>query len=119
VYINPDAYAVYQRTGRFPDGTVIAKELVLLKKGEYKDGSLNASSGRGYFAGEFHGMDVMVKDSERYRGTSGWGFFNFGHHAPPYASTAQAAPAASCADCHKANAERDMVFTQYYPALRR
>lgn len=30
VYVNPDAWAVYQRSGEFPDGTVIAKELVLL-----------------------------------------------------------------------------------------
>ena len=44
VYVNPDAYAVYERTGVFPEGTVIAKELVLLKKGDYKDGSLNAPS---------------------------------------------------------------------------
>ena len=28
VYVNPDAFAVYQRTCEFPDGTVIAKELV-------------------------------------------------------------------------------------------
>lgn len=82
VYVNPDAFAVYQRTGEFPDGTVIAKELVLLQKGDFKDGSKNAPSGRGYFAGEFQGMDVMVKDSARFKDTNDWGFFNFGHHAP-------------------------------------
>lgn len=118
VYVNPDAFAVYQRTGEFPEGTVIAKELVLLKKGDYQDGSANAASGRGYFAGKFNGMDVMVKDSKRYRETQGWGFFNFGHHAPPYAKTAQAAPAESCAACHEANAQKNMVFTQYYPILQ-
>ena len=69
VYVNPDAFAVYQRTGEFPDGTVIAKELVLLQKGDFKDGSKNAPSGRGFFAGEFQGMDVMVKDSARYKDT--------------------------------------------------
>jgi hypothetical protein len=66
VYINPDAFAVYEKTGEFPDGTVIAKELVLLLKGDHKDGSKDAPSGRGYFADKFHGMDVMVKDSKRY-----------------------------------------------------
>lgn len=35
---------------------MIAKELVLLQKGDFKDGSKNAPSGRGYFAGEFQGM---------------------------------------------------------------
>ena len=118
VYINPDAYGVYQRTGELPDGTVIAKELVLLQKGDFKDGSKNAPSGRGYFAGEFNGMDVMVKDSARFKETNGWGFFNFGHKSPPYATAAQAAPAKSCADCHTANAGEDMVFKTYYPVLR-
>jgi hypothetical protein len=118
VYVNPDAFAVYQRTGEFPDGTVIAKELVLLQKGDFKDGSKKAPSGRGYFAGEFQGMDVMVKDSKRFKDTNAWGFFNFGHHAPPYLKSAKAAPAESCAGCHSANAGKDMVFKTYYPVLR-
>lgn len=118
VYVNPDAFAVYQRTGDFPDGTVIVKELVLLQKGDFKDGSKNAPSGRGYFAGEFQGMDVMVKDSKRFKDTNDWGFFNFGHIAPPYLKAAEAAPAESCASCHSANAGKDMVFKTYYPVLR-
>lgn len=118
VYVNPDAFAVYQRSGEFPDGTVIAKELVLLQEGDFKDGSKNAPSGRGYFAGEFHGMDVMVKDSKRFKDTNDWGFFNFGHHAPPYIKSAKAAAAESCASCHSANAGKDMVFKTYYPVLR-
>jgi len=118
VYVNPDAFAVYQRTGEFPDGTVIAKELVLLQKGDFKDGSKIAPSGRGYFAGEFQGMDVMVKDSKRFKDTNAWGFFNFGHHAPPYVKAATAAPAENCASCHSANAGKGMVFKVYYPVLR-
>jgi len=118
VFVNPDAFAVYKRTGRFPEGTVIAKELVLLQPGDYPDGSKNAPSGRGFFAGDAHGMDVMVKDSRRFGETNGWGFFNFGHHAPPYASSAPAASAANCAACHSANAGKGMVFRSYYPVLR-
>lgn len=118
VYVNPDAFAVYQRTGNFPDGTVIAKELVLLQKGDFKDGSKKAPSGRGYFAGKYNGMDVMVKDRKRFPENKGWGFFNFGHDAPPYARSAMAAPTESCAACHAANAKKDMVFTQFYPILQ-
>jgi len=118
VYVNPDAWSVYQEVGEFPDGTVIAKELVLLQKGDHADGSKVAPSGRGYFAGEFHGMDVMVKDSQRYKDNNGWGFFNFGHHAPPYVKTARVASTESCAACHAANAGKGMVFKQYYPILQ-
>lgn len=119
VYVEPAAYAEYKRTGVFPEGTTIVKELVLLKEGHYEDGSRDEASGRGFFADRFAGIDMMVKDSRRFAATNGWGFFNFGHHAPPYAETAAAAPAEACADCHTANATHDMVFTTFYPILGR
>lgn len=118
VYVNPDAFEIYQRTGEFAEGTVIVKELVLTQKGDHKDGSKNAPSGRGYFGGEFNGMDVMVKDSKRYKSNNGWGFFNFGHHKPPYMASAPALPAENCASCHTANAGKGMVFKSYYPVLK-
>ncbi len=119
VYIEPGAYADYERTGEFPEGTTIVKELVLLKEGDYEDGSRDEASGRGYFAESFAGIDMMVKDSGRFAETDGWGFFNFGHHAPPYAEKAQAAPNDACAFCHTANATHDMVFTTFYPILEK
>ena len=97
---------------------MIAKELVLLQKGDFEDGSKNAPSGRGFFGGEFNGMDVMVKDSARFKETNGWGFYNFGHNAPPYAKTAKAEPAKNCAGCHITTAGKGMVFKSYYPVLR-
>ncbi len=119
VYVEPGAYADYKRTGEFPEGTTIVKELVLLKEAAYEDGSRDEASGRGYFADRFAGIDMMVKDSERFAETNGWGFFNFGHHEPPYAETAAAAPNEACAACHTANATHDMVFTTFYPILGR
>ena len=117
VYIEPGAYAHYKETGDFPEGTTIVKELVLLKEAGYEDGSRDEASGRGYFAESFAGIDMMVKDSERFADTNGWGFFNFGHHAPPYADMAAAAPNDACAFCHTAEATHDMVFTTFYPIL--
>jgi hypothetical protein len=117
VYIHPDALAEFQRTGVFPEGTTIVKELVLMHEGDYEDGSREEPSGRGFFAESFAGIDMMVKDSERFAETNGWGFFNFGHHEPPYASEATAAPNEECAFCHTANATTEMVFGQFYPIL--
>ena len=119
VYIEPRAYAEYKRTGEFPEGTTIVKELVLLKKGQYQDGSRDEASGRGFFADRLAGIDMMVKDSKRFAKTGGWGFFNFGHHEPPYAKSASAAPAEECSSCHQARATYDMVFTTFYPILGR
>jgi len=117
VYIEPAAFAEYRRTGTFPEGTTIVKELVLLQEGHHADGSRDEASGRGFFAGRYNGIDMMVKDTERFAETNGWGFFNFGHHAPPYAEQATAAPNEACAFCHTANATEDMVFTSFYPIL--
>ncbi len=119
VYIEPGAFAAYKQNGEFPEGTTIVKELVLLKDGHYEDGSRDEASGRGFFADQFAGIDMMVKDTARFADTDGWGFFNFGHHAPPYAEIAAAAPNESCAFCHTANATHDMVFTTFYPILDR
>ena len=60
---------------------------------------------------------MSVKDSARFADTQGWGFFNFGHHAPPYAATAAAAPVEACAGCHAASAHEDMVFAGFYRQL--
>lgn len=119
VYVQPAHLAAYQRTGSFPEGTVIVKELVLLRPGTHADGSADTPAGRGYSQGEFNGMDVTVKDSKRFAATNGWGFFNFGHHALPYNATAKPAPRAECAYCHIAGASKtDLTWVDFYPILR-
>ena len=118
VYVEPAAYRYYTRTGKWPDGTMLVKELQLTKPGTYQDGSRNEASGRGYFPGTPNGLDVSVKDSRRFANTNGWGFFNFGHHAPPYADVAQLAPKEACAACHISHAHDDMVFSEFYQQLK-
>lgn len=119
VYVRPADFAAYQRTGSFPEGTVIVKELVLLRPGTHPDGSADTPAGRGFSQGAFNGMDVTVKDSKRFAATNGWGFFNFGHHALPYNATAAPAPRSECAYCHIAGASKtDMTWVEFYPILR-
>jgi len=113
VYVHPEALDAFQRTGEWPEGTILLKELQLLRPAKFPDGSSLEVSGRGYFPQARNGIDISVKDSSRFPETDGWGFFNFGHHAPPYDETATEQPAASCAGCHMANAE-DMVFMKFY-----
>ena len=111
VYIDPAAWAVYTITGNFPEGTVLVKELVSV-------GPKQASSGKGYFMGEFIGLEATVKSAERSPDEPGnWAYFSFGH-SYPLAARAEAQKTASCASCHQALAQDDMVFTQYYPVLR-
>ncbi len=119
VYVEEKNLDVYLKTGSFPEGTVIVKELTRVLNPTFPDGSRTEPSGRGYFNGEFNGMDVTVKDSKRFANTNGWGFFNFGHHPLPYAESAKEASAAECASCHAAFvAKTDMTWVQFYPILR-
>jgi len=111
VYIHPSDFDHWKRTGTFPDGTVIIKELVLV-------GATQAVSGKGYFMGEFTGLEAAIKDSERFKDEPGfWAYFSFGH-SYPLADSSQAFPAPACNACHAASAADDFVFTQFYPVLR-
>ena len=119
VYIERQNVDAYLKTGSFPEGTVIVKELTRVLNPTFPDGSRTEPSGRGYFNGEYNGIDVTVKDSKRFAKTNGWGFFNFGHHPLPYAESAEEAPASECAGCHGAFvAKTDMTWVQFYPMLR-
>jgi Cytochrome P460 len=119
VYVEASNLDAYKKTGTFPEGTVIVKELTLVLQPTFPDGSRTEPSGRGFFNGEFNGIDVTVKDSKRFRNTNGWGFFTFGHHALPYAATAVGSSISECAGCHMANvAKTDMTWVQFYPLLR-
>jgi cytochrome P460 len=119
VYIEEKNVDAYLKTGSFPEGTVIVKELTRVLDPTFPDGSRTEPSGRGYFNGEYNGIDETVKDSKRFAKTNGWGFFTFGHHPEPYAATAAEKSVAECAGCHMASvAKTDMTWVQFYPMLR-
>jgi Cytochrome P460 len=119
VYVEEKNVDAYLKTGSFPEGTVIVKELALVLKPTFPDGSRREPSGRGYFNGAFNGIDLTVKDSKRFAKTNGWGFFTFGHHPLPYDKTAAEKSVTECAGCHIANvANTDMTWVQFYPILR-
>jgi Cytochrome P460 len=119
VYIDPASYEYYTQHGDFRDGSVIVKELVSV-------GSKAAASGKGYFEGEYLGVEAVVKDKSRFPNEPGnWAFFRFtdeeaanqGRSAPPK-KVAKAAPRSACSSCHQPGAAQDSIFTQYYPVLR-
>jgi hypothetical protein len=122
VYVEPTAFAHFEKTGTWANGTQIVKELALVRTGENcdaEDGSCAEVSGQGYFQGEFSGLELTVKDTDRFKDEpGGWVYYSFGHNLPPYAETATAFAAESCNACHAANADTDFVFTQFYPVLR-
>lgn len=113
VYVDPASYDHYKRTGEWRDGAMVLKELVAV-------GTKASTSGKGYFMGDFLGLEAMVKSADRFPKEPGhWGFFRFtDEEGGPVHKTASALPTASCAACHTASAHDDLVFTQHYPVLR-
>jgi len=112
VYMDPESFAEYEKTGKYRDGTVLIKELSSV-------GAKKAPSGNGYFQGEFTGLEATIKDSKRFKDEPGnWAYFSFGHKYPLKAEVSKNSVAA-CNQCHEANAKKDdWVFSQYYPVLR-
>ena len=122
VYVEPTAFDHYVKTGEWAEGTQIAKELTMVLTNDTTDPETGASSevsGVGYFQGEFVGLELTVKDNERFADEpGGWAYFSFGHNGEPYAESATAFPADACNACHESNADDDWVFTQFYPILK-
>ena len=104
VFVDPAAYAAFQKTGTWPDKTVMVLEV----RGAEQNGSINKS---GRFQANRMGVEVHVKDAGRFK--SGWAFFGFNGEAP-----AQALPQSSaCNVCHQDHAAVDTTFVQFYPTL--
>ena len=121
VYIDPVSWAHYKKTGKFREGTVIAKELTRVRApdGANKNGSTDEVSGTGYFMGDYSGFEITIKSKKLYPKEPGnWAYYTFGHHPEPYNATAKKQPAEACNACHESSAAEDFVFTQFYPVLR-
>lgn len=104
VFVNPDAYQAFQKTGTWPDKTM----LVLEVRGAEGRGSINQ---KGNYQGTLMGMEVHVKDEARFPGK--WAFFGFDDN-----ETAKMTPTtATCYSCHAEHGAVDTTFVQFYPTL--
>jgi hypothetical protein len=105
VFVNPDAYRAFQRTGTWPDKTMLVMEV----RGASSKGSINKNGH--YQSGGVMGVEVHVKDSTRFNG--GWAFFavDGGTPAAPIPASAE------CYSCHRQHAAVDTTFVQFYPTL--
>jgi len=115
VYTQPEAVKAFQNTGRFPDGTVLIKEI-------RKIGSAILTTGPVQWAADNSVWFMMVKDTQqRFKGSShwgeGWGWALFEPSRPNI--NVSKGYTDSCLGCHMPSRENDWVFLQGYPALRK
>jgi hypothetical protein len=114
VYINPESYDAYVKTGQFPDPTILVMEVF---KAEEKDRQGILASGK--FQGKRIELAAAVKDTHRPGGGVPWAYYSFelDQQSDPV-KPARAFPDAHCYDCHLKHASKDNVWVQFYPALR-
>ena len=113
VYVDPVSWAHWKQTGEFREGTILVKELLSV-------GTKEAASGKGYFMGEFIGLEATVKSAKLFPKEPGnWGYFSFTNpDQKSFKPAARLQPVEKCNECHDSHADKDWVFIQYYPVLR-
>ena len=122
-YVEPGAMASFARTGKWPDGTQIVKEMSAIEVGNDCNATTRicgGPTGDGIFEARFMGLGLMVKDAGRFADAPGyWAYFSFGHKSPPYDSTSPARAKSQCELCHVAlAAETDYVFSRVHLGTR-
>lgn len=100
IYANAKALEGYE-SGKFPDGSIVVYELLETK--EVAGNTIEGPARR---------VDVMVKGSEQYRATGGWGFMSF-PGGDPGAEKLTAERQATCFACHSKRKEHDSVFSEF------
>ena len=108
VYMQPEAYRYYERTGRFPEKTMLA--LV-----QYKPENMGSIARSGLMSGQHVGLSFAVKDSEHV--DESWAYYGFATRNG-FLDATDARPKEACYNCHAEHGEDDNVFVQFYPLLR-
>jgi hypothetical protein len=115
VLASPGSIEAYRKAGRFPDGTVLVKEV-------FKTATKEMTTGTVSHADELKGWFVMVKDSAgRHRGNAlwgdGWGWSWFDAANPT--KTTSTDYRLNCKSCHVPAQATDWIYVDGYPALKR
>ena len=114
VYASPGAIDAFRKTGHFPDGTVLVKEVF--------DTSTNSmTTGTVSHADQLKGWFVMVRDSENtHPGNplwgNGWGWSWFDADEP--LKTTSTNYKSDCLECHIPAKANDWLYVNGYPVLR-
>ena len=115
VYAAPDTIAAYRKDGRFPDGSVLVKEVFEATTAAMTTGTVS-------HAQKLKGWFVMVKDSKNSHPGNrlwgdGWGWSWFDATNP--SKTTSTDYKVNCLTCHVPARASDWIYVQGYPALKK
>jgi len=106
VFVNPEAFQTFLKTGTWPDKTTFVLEV----REARNKGSINL---RGHYQGtDVMGIEVHAKDESRFPGK--WAFFEVDSSSMKGKLIPQSA---NCYSCHSAHGAVDTTFVQFYPTL--
>lgn len=115
VYTEASTVAAYRKTGRFPDGATLVKELRGAQRGDYTTGA-----NVGFAMGTVKQWFVMIKDTTgRFPHNplwgEGWGWALFKPDAPT--QNVATSYRTDCLGCHVPAKATDWVYIEAYPTL--
>jgi hypothetical protein len=106
VFVAPAAYDYFVANGTWPDKTMFVLEI-------YSSASRDSINKHGSYQSGFQGLDVEVKDQQRF--PDKWAYFNFNGVAKTAAAMTPSKN--DCWSCHDQNAAVEHSFVQFYPEL--
>jgi hypothetical protein len=114
VYASPGTIAGYRKDGRFPDGSVLVKEV-------FEATTEAMTTGNVSHANMLKGWFVMMKDSKKSHPDNklwgdGWGWSWFDAATP--SKTTSTNYKVDCQPCHIPARASDWIYVQGYPALK-
>ncbi|HET7308016.1 MAG TPA: cytochrome P460 family protein [Gammaproteobacteria bacterium] len=114
VYASPGTIEAYRKTGKFPNGTTLIKEVFATQTSPMTTGTVSR-------VGKLQGWFVMVRDNkDDHPGNPlwahgwGWSWFDAGNHKKTTSTSFQA----NCQGCHTPARNTDWVYVQGYAPLR-
>jgi hypothetical protein len=116
VYVSPGGADAYRRDGKFPDGTVLVKEV-------YEAATAPMTTGPAVsHASKLKGWFVLIKDSKGSHPSNplwgdgwGWSWFDAGNTTQTTSTNYHS----DCQGCHVPAKNTDWIYVQGYPNLHK
>ena len=115
VFTTPGTIAAFRKTGKFPDGTLLIKEV-------YESATASMTTGTVSHAQTLKGWFVMMKDTRNSYPSNklwgdgwGWSWFDAGNPQKTTSTNYKT----DCLSCHVPAQASDWIYTNGYPTLRR
>lgn len=113
VYTTRDVVAEYSRTGAFPDGAVLVKEVVGVDHAQLTTGNAHWTSGPAVWFVSVKDAKGRFPENPLWGDGWGWALFNAADPARQVATDYRA----DCLGCHQPAADSDLMYVYAYPPL--